>query len=87
MGDIVFATNPFELFLDFGDRIKGRSKALQTFVVELAGDATYLPTERSMQGGSYGAFIAGTAVGPEGGQQIVEATVAAIDELFGDENG
>jgi len=87
IGDVAMCSNRFEYYLDYGDRIKGRSKALQTFVVELAGDATYLPTKRAMQGGSYGAFIAGTAVGPEGGQQIVEATVAAIDELFGDESG
>lgn len=79
-------SNRFEYYLDYGDRIKGRSKALHTLVVQLAGDATYLPTERSIQGGGYGAFIAGTAVGPDGGQQIVEATVAAISEFFGDEN-
>ena len=82
LGDVAVCSNRFEFFLDYGERIKGRSKALQTFVVQLAGDATYLPTQRSIQGGSYGAFIAGTAVGPEGGQQVVETTVAAIAELF-----
>jgi hypothetical protein len=86
MGDVAMCSNRFEYYLDYGDRIKGRSKALHTFVVQLAGDATYLPTERSIQGGGYGAFIAGTAVGPDGGQKIVEATVSAIDEFFGDEN-
>jgi len=84
LGDVAMCTNRFEYYLDYGDRSKGRSKALQTFVVELAGDATYLPTERAISGGSYGAFIAGTAVGPEGGQQVVDATVAAIAELFSD---
>jgi len=40
------ATNPFELFLDYGMRIKARSKALQTFVVQLACDSSgYLPTQ------------------------------------------
>jgi len=87
VGDVAICTNRFELYLDYGDRIKGRSKALQTFVVQLVGDATYLPSARSIQGGSYGGFIAGTAVGPEGGQQVVEATVAAIGELFSEENG
>jgi len=85
IGDVAMCSNRFEYYLDYGDRIKGRSRALQTFIVQLAGDATYLPTERSIQGGSYGAFIAGTAVGPEGGQEIVETTVAAIDELFNDD--
>lgn len=86
IGDVAMCSNRFEYYLDYGDRIKGRSKALQTFVVQLAGDATYLPTARSIKGGSYGAFIAGTAVGPEGGQQIVEATLAAINECFPNEN-
>ena len=84
VGDVALCSTRFEYYLDFGDRIKGRSKALQTFVVQLAGDATYLPSARSVQGGSYGAFIAGTAVGPEAGQQVVEATVAAIGQLFDD---
>lgn len=87
IGDVAMCSNRFEYYLDYGDRIKGRSRALQTFVVQLAGDATYLPTERSIQGGSYGAFIAGTAVGHDGGQQIVDVTVAAIAGLFSDENG
>jgi hypothetical protein len=87
LGDVAMCTNRFEYYLDYGDRIKGRSNALQTFMVQLAGDATYLPTERAIRGGSYGAFIAGTAVGPEGGQQIVEATVRTIDKLFSDVAG
>jgi hypothetical protein len=86
IGDVAMCSNRFEYYLDYGDRIKGRSKALQTFVVQLAGDATYLPTERSIHGGSYGAFIAGTAIGPDGGQQTVEVTVSAINEFFSDEN-
>ena len=31
IGDVVIATNPFELYLDYGMRIKGRSPAVQTF--------------------------------------------------------
>jgi hypothetical protein len=78
-------TNRFEYYLDFGMRIKARSKALQTFVVQLAGEGTYLPTERSMKGGSYGAYIASTPIGPEGGQVIVEECVKSINEMFDEE--
>jgi len=39
LGDMAIATNRFELYLDFGIRIKARSKAVQTFVVQLAGQA------------------------------------------------
>lgn len=82
VGDIALCTNRFELGLDFGDRIKGRSKALQTFVVQLTGQARYLLSERSARGGSYGVSVESSPVGPDGGQQVVEATVAAIEELF-----
>ncbi|MCK5801437.1 MAG: hypothetical protein KAI66_01330 [Lentisphaeria bacterium] len=37
LGDIAFATNPFELFLDYGVRVQARGPAIQTFVVQLAG--------------------------------------------------
>lgn len=48
LGDIAIATNPFELFLDYGLRIRARSQALQTFVVQLAsGCDGYLPTRRA----------------------------------------
>jgi hypothetical protein len=82
LGDIAFATNRFEYYVDFGMRIKARSKAVQTFIVQLAGQGTYLPTQRSIDGGSYGAFIASTPIGPDGGQTIVEAEVATINKMF-----
>jgi sugar phosphate isomerase/epimerase len=82
LGDIAMCTNRFEYYIDYGVRIKARSKAVQTFVVQLAGEGTYLPTERSLEGGSYGAYIASTPIGPEGGQQIVEAEVNAINKMF-----
>lgn len=37
LGDIAIATNPFELFTDYGIQMKTRSPALQTFVIQLAG--------------------------------------------------
>jgi len=82
IGDIVIATNPFELYLDFGIRMKARSPAIQTFVVQLAGDGTYVPPSRSVAGGAYGAVPASNLVGPEGGQELVEKTLEMINELF-----
>jgi len=82
VGDVAFATNSFELYLDFGLRMKARSKALQTFVVQLTGPGTYLPSGRSVGGGSYGSVPASNHVGPEGGGVLVEETVRAIGELF-----
>lgn len=85
IGDVVFATNPFELYLDYASRIKARSPAIQTFVVQLAGGGTYLPTERSVAGGAYGAVPASTLIGPEGGLELVESTLVLIDSVWGND--
>ena len=53
LGNIVFATNCFELFLDFGLQIKARSRAIQTFLIQLCPrrvGSGYLPTLRAVQG-------------------------------------
>ena len=82
LGDVAFASNPFEYYLDFGLQIKARSKAVQTFLVQLAGRGTYLPTARAAAGASYGAVPASTPIGPEGGKELVNWSVDAINALF-----
>lgn len=82
IGDVVVCTNQFELFTDYGIRIQARSKALQTFVVQLAGPGTYLPTDKAIAGGGYSAVCQSNVVGAEGGQVLVDRTVALIDELW-----
>ena len=83
LGDVAIATNPFELFTDFGIQIKARSRALQTFLIQLAGPgATYVPTERAERGGGYSAIVESSRVGSEGGQVLVERTVEAINALW-----
>ena len=82
LGDMAIATNPFELYLDFGVQVKARSKAVQTFVVQLAGNGSYVPTERSVAGGAYGAIPESTEVGPEGGRELVEQTLELLDSLW-----
>ena len=83
LGDVAVATNPFELFLDFGMRMKTRSKAQQTFVVQLTGSAGwYLPTFKAMAGGGYSAIIQSNLVGPEGGEVLVNRTVELINAMW-----
>ena len=82
IGDAVICTNQFELFTDYGIRIKGRGKAEQTFVVQLVGPGTYLPTEKAVRGGHYSAIVHSSHVGPEGGQILVDKTVELIDALW-----
>lgn len=82
IGDVAMATNPFEYYLDYGVQMQARSPATQTFVVQLAGEGTYLPTERAISGRSYGAMPASTPVGPPGGRQIVEWTIATLGAMW-----
>jgi hypothetical protein len=89
LGDVALATNPFELYLDYGIQSQARSAAPQTVLVQLASPApggvtgTYLPTPRAIAGGGYSAVVESSPVGPEGGQQLVEHTIRVIGELFG----
>ena len=83
LGDVVIATNPFELFLDFGMRIKARSNAVLTFVVQLAnGTAGYVPTTKAEGGGGYSAIVQSSTVGSEGGQELVEKTLEIINKTM-----
>ena len=82
LGDVAVCTNPFELYTEFGVRIRARSKAIQTFVVQLAcGSGGYLPTVEAIQGGSYSTEVFSNLVGPEGGNSLVDQTVEAINAL------
>nr|MDQ3624737.1 hypothetical protein [Verrucomicrobiota bacterium] len=83
IGDVAIATNPFELYLDYGVQMKARSPAEQTFLIQLAaGSAQYLPTPKAIEGGSYSALPVSNRVGPEGGQVLVDETVQAIRRLW-----
>lgn len=83
MEEVAIATSPFELFLDYGLRIKAQSPAAQTLTVQLAcGRGMYLPTEAALERGSYGAMPAVCQVGPEGGDTLVAETLSLIRRLF-----
>lgn len=82
LGDAVICTNSFELFTDYGIQIKARSKAVETFIIQLTGPGSYLPTQKAVRGGHYSAIVESNLVGPEGGQILVDRTVGAIDALF-----
>jgi hypothetical protein len=82
LGDVAIVTNEFELFTDFGVQIKARSPALQTFVIQLAGPGSYVPTEIAVRGGGYSAIAESNLVGPRGGQELVDQTVGLIGSLW-----
>ena len=83
LGNVVFATNPFELYLDFGQQIKARSQARQTFIVQLCcGTGGYLPSARAEQLGGYGGLIINGNVGSDGGKMLVDSTIEEIAKLW-----
>ncbi|MBQ6470059.1 MAG: hypothetical protein IJJ50_08435 [Lachnospiraceae bacterium] len=86
LGTVAFATNPFELFLDYGNQIRVRSKAEQTFLIQLCnGSEGYLPTKKAEEGGHYSAFISSGQIGHIGGDQLVRESLQRINALFPEE--
>ena len=83
LGDLAVATNQFELFVDYGMRIKARSPAMATFVIDLAdGDGAYMPTDKAIRGGGYSAVIESDPVSAEGGQVLVNETLRMINDAW-----
>ncbi|MBT7302013.1 MAG: hypothetical protein HN849_20975 [Victivallales bacterium] len=89
IGDVAFASNSFELYMDYMHRIQARSPFCQTFVVQLAGTPTdcggYLTTERGAWGKGYSASLYCNQVSPEGGQELVEETVQRLKAIHSQE--
>ena len=82
-GNMAIATNPFELFLDYGNKIRARSRARQTILIQLAcGAKGYLPTEKAEHGSHYSAYISSGITGHEGGDMLVRKTVEEINKMF-----
>ena len=83
LGSVSFATNPFELFLDYGNQIKARANCEQTFIIQLAnGTEGYLPTKKAEKHGHYSAFISSGQVGHIGGDILVRETLDNINDMF-----
>ncbi len=83
LGDIAFTTNPFELFLDYGNQIRARSYAKQTFIIQLCcGAYGYLPTEKAEKAGHYSAYVSSGSVGHEGGDLLVRKALETVNGFF-----
>ena len=86
LGDAVFASNPFELYLYYGQNIKARSRAKQTFLVQLSNgsdiSAGYLPSPDAEKFGGYGGLVVNGQVGSDGGYKLADITVETINSLF-----
>ena len=83
IGDIAIVTCPFELYLAYGQTIKSRSVAAQTFIVTKCGSGGYLPTETSENSVGYSGGINVGKVGHEGGYRFCAEAVGCINRMFG----
>lgn len=83
LGDVALAAVPFELYLDYGNQMKVRSIAKQTFLVQLAGTGAYLPSVRSVIGGGYGSVPASNPIAPVSGQIVADWITEQIVKLMG----
>ena len=84
-GDVAISTNPFELFLDYGNQIRARTPAAQTILIQLCcGGGGYLPTAKAEEGGHYSAYVSSGRVGHVGGEIYVRETLEAHRRLFKD---
>lgn len=85
LGDVAFATCPFELYIDFQHRIQARSPFTQTFFVQLTasevGDTGYLATERAAANKGYSAISFSCHVSPAGGHTMVEEILKTMEEI------
>ena len=84
VGDVAFASNPFELYVAYQHRIQARSPFTQTFIVQLAASidaAGYLCTERAANNMGYSANIYSCPVAPSGGDKLVEETLRVLNDI------
>ncbi len=86
LGKVAIANNPFELYLYYGQNIKARSHAFQTFLVQLSGGgdfhAGYLPSPDAEKFGGYGGLVINGQIGSDGGYMLTDITVTEINKLF-----
>jgi len=82
IGDVAFVSHPFELYLLFGQVIKARSAAKQTFLIGKCGSGGYVPTERSEKAVGYSGGVNVGKIGHEGGFRFCEEIVSGVGELF-----
>ncbi len=83
IGRMAFITDPFELYIEYADRIKAAMRGVQIFDTELTGPSKgYLATVRATLGGGYSATIFSGATSPEGGEILVRESIDLLKSLF-----
>lgn len=83
LGPFAIATNPGELFVEYGFRIKQQSPFPHTVVAELANDwAWYMPTPQAFEQQVYEALVGANQISPEGIETLVQTAVDLLQALW-----
>lgn len=83
LGDVAIATNPFELYNQYGQRMIARSPFAFTMVSQLTSDSGgYLPTDDAIRAKSYSATVSDCMVRQKGGDMLTEYTVNELKKAF-----
>jgi len=84
IGDVVFITNPFEMYIEYADRIRMACPEAFVIDVQLAGDEElgYLSTQRAIDGGGYSTMIFSCALDAKGGDMVVDKSIRLIKSTF-----
>ncbi|MDD6200109.1 MAG: hypothetical protein PUB93_02440 [Firmicutes bacterium] len=87
IGSAWMATNPFELFVEYADRIRSRMGGGNIFISQLTGGYQgYLPSAVAIEHKGYSALICNGMFGAEGGDRLVEETLSLLQSLQAKEN-
>jgi hypothetical protein len=83
IGDVALVGLPGEVFCEIGLDIRRRSPAGHTLAAGLSNDAIgYLPTRESFAQGGYEPTVGSTFYQPGAAEQLADAAVAQIQQLF-----
>ncbi|MFA7159345.1 MAG: neutral/alkaline non-lysosomal ceramidase N-terminal domain-containing protein [Kiritimatiellia bacterium] len=83
IGDLAIVGLPGEIFCEFGLKIKKKSPARHTLVIELAnGAAGYFPVKQAFRSGGHGATPGTTLYRPGTGEQLADAALGQLKKLF-----
>ena len=80
--DIAFITSPFELFIEYSDRIRMALKDNIVYDVQLCYERLgYMPTERAAKGGSYSTFTFNGACPASAGEILVKESIDLVKSI------
>jgi len=83
LGNLVFITSPFELYIEYADRIRMALGDNMVFDVQLTYEnLAYLPTPQAVAGGGYSANLACNTCSHTAGPVLVEESVSLAKELL-----